>query len=235
MEMNSTMLKTYKPSFSTQPYSTQQRGATLIEAMVSLFVFAVGALGIAAIQTTSLVRVDDTKQRSLAIWKAQELADRMRYSKTIDDPDGLIPEYIAEINNTNTDSGIGVVSSSDVFTCPTTPPTRCDDVDGTAVVACDVDELVEFDIWSIMCDPSTGISLVGDDIEDGNIGLRDLEIAMEADGTGYRLYFEWQNRSANNDTDLQSDTTTARTVVTNLCGENENIDSRLDVYCLRFE
>ena len=64
------------------------RGATLVESLIALFVFAIGALGIAALQTTTLVRSDDVKQRSLAIWKAQELADRIKATTTLDDPDG---------------------------------------------------------------------------------------------------------------------------------------------------
>jgi len=73
---------------------TKQRGSSLVEAMVALVVFAVGALGIAAMQTVSMVRGDDTRQRSIAIWKAQELVDRIKATKTTDDPDGLVAEYI---------------------------------------------------------------------------------------------------------------------------------------------
>ena len=219
-----------------------QSGLSLIEAMVSLFVFAVGALGVAALQTTALVRTDDTSQRSIAIWKAQELADRMRSTKTITNPDGLIANYITAINNDNSDDGIGVMASSSEFNCPSTAPTQCDDVDGTDVGLCTVAQMVVFDIWSVMCDTNTGLVPDGAAV-DGSIGLRNLEVALESDANGIRLYLEWLSRSANNnldtdggaDTGLQSTSGSARTVVTNLCGVDENIDSRLDAYCLRFQ
>lgn len=218
-------------------HSARQVGATLIETMVSLFIFAVGALGIAAMQTSSLVRVDDTKQRSLAIWKAQELADRMRNTKTVDDPDGLLPEFLAEINNDNSGDTIGAYGTSDFFVCPNTVPTRCDDVSGSATTACSTAAFVEFEVWSVMCDPSSGVAVGAGNVNDGAIGLRDVELAMVQNGTEFRLYIEWLSRSANSDQSIQETDTTlaARTVSTNLCGDAEDVDSRLDVYCLKFE
>lgn len=208
---------------------SSQRGATLIEAMVSLFVFAVGALGIAAMQTSSLVRGDDTKQRSLAIWKAQELADRMRITKTPKNPDGLIDQYIAEINNTNADDGIGKFNLNDVYSCPNSAPTRCDDTNGTSVAACTQAQLIEFDVWSVMCDPNSGIS---GGSNDGSIGLRDVELAAEKSGGQVRIYLEWSNRDSSNDKALQNSN---KNIKTDLCGVEKNVDARLDAYCLRFQ
>lgn len=220
---------TKKDAISRNYHGNNQLGATLIEAVVSLFVFAVGALGIAALQTTSLVRVDDTKQRSVAIWKAQELADRMRLSKTAADPEGLVPDYITAIGNDNSDDGIGVVDSDDVFDCPTTAPTRCDDVNGTNASACSTADMVAFDIWSVMCDLDSGIAASN---QNGSVGLRDVEVALEQDGSEFRLYLEWQSRSANNNANIQDDADPV-TITTNLCGDDEDIDSRLDAYCLK--
>jgi len=210
-----------------------QQGVSLIEALVSLFLFSIGALGIAALSTTALVRTDDTKQRSIAIWKAQELVDRIRSTKTSDNPLGLIDAYITEIDNDNSDDGIGDFDANDEFSCPNNPPTRCDDQNGTAATSCTAVQLVEFDVWSTFCDPNTGI--VSTAPTDGAVGLRSLEVSLEETGDHYRLYFEWLSRSANNDLDLQNDDGSARTIVTNLCGDNENVDSRLDVYCVRFQ
>lgn len=209
--------------------NNKEKGATLIEAMVSLFVFAVGALGIAAMQTTTLVRADDTKQRSIAIWKAQELADRMRVTITPRRPDGLIKEYVTEVGNSNKDS-IGKVNESDVYSCPSTAPTRCDDVDdSTKAASCTQAQLIKFDVWSVMCDPDSGIS---GGSNDGSIGLRDVELAVtrnDADGT-VRIYFEWANRDSSNDEKLQS---SKKEIATDLCGVEEPVDARLDAYCLR--
>lgn len=217
-----------------------QKGATLIEAMTALFVFAVGALGIAAMQTTSMVRGDDTRQRSIAIWKAQELVDRIKATKTIDNPDGLIGTYITEIGNTNADNGIGVFGGSE-YQCPVAAPTRCDDTNGTNVGACTAAQVVQADLWSVFCEPTTGLVPNGNAVT-GSVGLRNLEVALEQNGSEYRLYFEWLNRTSNNSVDSelaasgqQNSDGSARNVVTNLCGEDENVDTRLDAYCLRFE
>lgn len=206
---------------------TKQRGATLIETMVSLFVFAVGALGIAAMQTTSLVRVDDTKQRSIAIWKLQELADKIRLTKTRRNPNGLVAEYIAEINNNSDD--IGKTTAANIYNCGAVPAQRCEDMDGDSAATCNAAQLVTFDVWSMMCDPNSGLQAAS---ADGAVGLRDVELAaVQADGE-VRLYLEWANRSSNNDSDLQ---TNAKDVKTDLCGVETDVDARLDAYCLRFQ
>lgn len=207
-----------------------QAGATIIEALVALFVFAVGALGIAALQTTSMVRSDDVKQRSVAIWKAQELADRIKATKTVIDPNGLADEFIAEIGSDDI-SVIGDPSSSGGFSCPSTAPTSC------AAGSCDIAELVEYDVWSVLCDPKNGVtsaSLDGSTAEGTNF-LKDFDIAFFK-GTGTTagvdplfLYFEWKANSTEKNEDIQGNT-----VKTELCGTDKDVDSSLGVYCLRF-
>ena len=209
----------------------RQVGATLMEAMISLLVFSIGALGIAALQTTSMIRIDDVKQRSLAVWKAQELVDRMRATKTMQDPDGLLSEYFVQIANTDVDSGIGKFDTRDNYShqCGATPK-RCDDTGGSAVDACTTTEHVEFDLWSVMCDPLTGVA-VESGFADGNIGLRNLELAMEKAANEYLIYFEWLSRSADNDEEIRS--ATAIKIV--LCGTEKTMDPRLDAYCIRIQ
>ncbi len=221
----------------------RQHGASLVEAMVALFIFSIGALGIAAMQTTAMVRGDDTKQRTVAIWKAQELADRIKASKTIDAPDGQVAAYIAAIGNDNSDNGIGQINSADEYQlrCNNPAPTRCDDQKGTSAGACSAAEVVAADIWIVMCDPNTGLVPRGNAVA-GSVGLRNLEVALEETGTEYRLYFEWLSRTSNNSLDTdgvdsgqQNSDGSARNITTNLCGDDESVDSRLEVYCLRFE
>lgn len=208
-----------------------QHGATLIEAMISLLVFSIGALGIAALQTTSFVRVDDIKQRSIAVWKAQELVDRMRSTKSMTDPDGLLPEYYAAIGNTDSDGGIGTYNVSDSYSANcTTPSKRCDDTSSSAAGVCNAAEYVAFDLWSVMCDPSSGVALASG-FSDGSVGLRNLELAMEQSGGGYKLYFEWVSRSADNDSAIRG----GSGIKALLCGDEKTLDPRLDAYCIRVE
>ena len=210
-----------------------QLGATLLESLIALVVFSVGALGIAALQTTTLVRSDDVKQRSLAIWKAQELADRIKASGSLDDPDGLATDYIDEVGAETLDQ-IGVFDLNSTYTCPA-EPTRCDDTDGNAVGICTADELVSFDVWSVLCDPVNGATATTLGANDGENKLKNLDVALfegaDANEGEYFLYFEWLSRSAEQDQDLQA---AAATVTSNLCGTDLDVDSRLSVYCLRF-
>jgi len=185
------------------------------------------------LETTTLVRSDDVKQRSLAIWKAQELADRIKASGSLDDPDGLAAEYITAVG-ANSIAQIGVFDVNNVFTCPA-EPTRCDDTDGNAVAACMAGDLVNFDVWSVLCDPVNGATATTLGANDGENKLKNLDVAL-FEGAGanageYFLYFEWLSRSAEQDEDLQA---AAATVTSNLCGTDLDVDSRLSVYCLRF-
>lgn len=215
-----------------------QLGATLLESLIALVVFSVGALGIAALQTTTLVRSDDVKQRSIAIWKAQELADRIKSTNSIDVPTGLSADYVTEIGNT-TIASIGVLDNTNLFTCPTAAPTRCDDTAGGAAAVCDAGELVEFDVWSVFCDPATGLSSTSGGDVDGANKLKNLDVALVVDDNGtpldvtddeFRLYLEWLSRSTDQEDDFQGGVD----VTTNLCGDDVDVDSRLGVYCLRF-
>ena len=213
-----------------------QVGATLIEVLISIVIFSVGALGLAALQATSLVQSDDTKQRSVALWKAQELVDRMRATKTIDNGDGAIAAYIANVGND--ESGIGVYSEDpgDIYSCPANVPTRCD----AAGANCNVDELIAYDVWAVMCDPNDGL-VAPTNGRSEITGLRNLEVALIQRGGEYRLYFEWLSRTANNSLDTDGVNTSLqvaggiRNVTSNLCGEDVDVDTRLEVYCVRFE
>lgn len=216
----------------------KQAGISLIEAMVSLFIFSVGALGLAALQTTAMVSSGDTKQRSLVIWKAQELADRMRSTKSSDDPDGLLPQYLAAIGGDVNDVG---VLNANQYSCPATP-TRCADytnssgsqVDGTV---CTTAQLVAFDIWEVMCEVSSGLSptIASDESDSGVTGVSNLDVVMTQDGSDYLLYFQWLSRASDANLTLQKEglETDERTATTNLCGDDVDLDTRLDAYCIR--
>ena len=238
----------------------QQSGVTMIEALVALFVFSIGALGLAAMQTASLVQGDDSRQRSLAIWKAQELAERIRSTKTIDNPDGLAAAYVAAIGN-NTAATIGVDSAANTVDtlnlCDNAPNVRCADYrnnagNQVAGAACTDAQMVDFDIWEVLCEGDTGLATdegdaTGDDGA-GSRGILGMEIALVPSPTvvadaingvnvnvnEYFIYIEWVARSADTNEDITDDAA-AVNIQTDLCGrQNVNVDSRLDVYCLRF-
>lgn len=224
-------LKMNHINFEKHNKSRKQSGSTLVEALVSLFVFAVGALGIAALQTTSVVRNDDTSARSAVIWKAQDLVDRMRSTKTVQNSTGRINDYLTAIDNGV--NNIGTFNAANgSYQCPSTQPTSCDSQ------VCNADEMVTFDLWDVFCNPSSGLSATGGP-QTGSSAIRSLEVALIQNGAEFQLYFEWLNRSAANsvdedgvDTELGNGT---RSVLTNLCGNVIPVDARLDAYCVRFQ
>ena len=229
------------PKFTHKFY---QQGITIIEAIVAMVVFSVGALGLAAMQTASLVQSDDSKQRALAIWKAQELVDRIRSTKTPLNPNGLIEGasgYLSVINNSTSfsASGIGQDNSDDRgYQCPANPPTRCSEGysdSGTLQVAntCTAAQLVAFDVWEVLCDTRSGLS-TNDVDATGSLGLQEMEIALIPNGSQYQLYIEWVSGSGEKNASL-NDGTTVNNIQTNLCGTERAVDSRLDVYCLEFQ
>lgn len=54
------------------------KGFSLIEVMISVFVLAIGLLGLAALQLTALGYTTDSQSRSLVMQQINEFADRMR-------------------------------------------------------------------------------------------------------------------------------------------------------------
>lgn len=216
---------------------SKQAGVTLIEALISILVFSVGALGLAALQLTAISASGDSQQRSVAIWKAQELADRMRSNPN------LIANYIARINSEDI-AIIGVDTPSTTITCDSgiyaTPGAFCaDNKDGPAD-NCTDQEKVNFDVWDVFCEPNTGAAVAGAGSVDGSAALTNLDIVLRqndlvVDGNDdIELYLEWFSRESDSDERI-ANTGSVTNIQTDLCGRaNINVDSRLDVYCLRF-
>lgn len=228
---------------------TSQHGVTMIEALVSMLLFSVGALGLAAMQFSAMSTSGDNLQRSVAIWKAQEFADRIRSN-----PD-LASDYVKAIGNTNANKTLGVDSPANVIVCGAggtayaPPAARCADyIDAQgnpqAGAVCTDLQQVDFDIWDVFCEPSTGAAVAGTaaaQANQGSVGLTNLEVVLREPvlGGDLELYFEWLSR--------EGEATAAELGTANigaeLCGLDANgdgnvdvvnVDPRLDVYCLRF-
>jgi type IV pilus assembly protein PilV len=65
--------KTYGKSFNKD-----QKGSTLIEVLVTLFIMAVGLLGLASMQIISIKNINNSQFRTLATDYAYDMAERMR-------------------------------------------------------------------------------------------------------------------------------------------------------------
>lgn len=71
----------------------RQRGATLVEVLVTAVIISVGLLGVAALHLTSLRHSTDSNHRSKATWFANDIIERMRANKTAAENGEYVIDY----------------------------------------------------------------------------------------------------------------------------------------------
>ncbi len=147
------------------PYrTTLQAGSSLIEVLVTLLVFSVGLLGLAAMQLNALQGSADSGQRSQATWIAQDMAERFRAN-----PEGTAATYAAAPN------------------CAQLPAAMCADYynPGTAAKVnaanCSAAQMAAFDRWESQCSYA---DLAAFNTIDGRFTSRDF---LRAPGNGTSL------------------------------------------------
>lgn len=138
-----------------------QRGSSLIEVLITLLIFSVGMLGMAALQLNALQGTSDSAQRSQSTWILQDIAERIRAN-----PQGTAADYAA------------------APACAALPATRCADYynpsTGAKVNAsnCSAAQMAAFDRWEAQC----SYSVIGAfNTIDGRFSSRDFMTAP-ADG-----------------------------------------------------
>ncbi len=102
--------------YSANGAMNRTNGFTLIEVLIAVLVLAVGLLGLAGLQVTSLGNSQSAYNRSVATQLAYDLADRMRANITIANPNYPNPPTQATL----TTSAYIVGSATQVNTCNTT-------------------------------------------------------------------------------------------------------------------
>lgn len=114
--------------------SKNEAGSSMIEVLVTLLIFTVGMLGLAALQLNALQGSSDSAQRSQTTWLLQDIAERIRAN-----PEGTAAAYAAAPN------------------CAALPANRCADfynpVTSAKVAAaqCNAAEMAAFDRWEAQC------------------------------------------------------------------------------------
>lgn len=221
-----------------------QKGASMIETLVAFTLLAFGVMGLTKMQTVAVVQIDDSRQDLVALWKLQDLVDRIVATRTEDNPEGLAALYQTAIGGNF--SEIGDDDNTQVFACPDVPDKSCArrteaDNSVTSAEVCTNAELVEHDVWETFCDPNVGLVSTGADAT-GSVSLQEMQVAMvagdtvvvdPADGSNvttreYVLYLEWVSGSSDNNAQLLNP------ITTNVCGTTVDVDPGLSVYCLRF-
>lgn len=117
-----------------------QRGVSLIEVMISLFVFGIGVLGFAALQSRAVQATFDNSQRDQVVWLTQSLIDRIRGNP------GAAGKYAALLTAYN--SGKCPSASAQPRQC--TGNTTLDS-SNQCTNCCDADEMAQFDVWDLYC------------------------------------------------------------------------------------
>lgn len=111
-----------------------QAGSSMIEVLVTLLVFTVGMLGLAALQLNALQGSSDSAQRSQTTWLLQDIAERIRAN-----PEGSASAYATAPN------------------CANLPAKRCADFYNpstsakVAAAQCNAAEMAAFDRWEAQC------------------------------------------------------------------------------------
>ena len=83
----------------------RQSGATLIEVLVAMVVLAIGLLGLAGLQATSVQSNHSAYYRSQATILASDLADRMRANRTEALTNAYLVNFPTPSTNNSEDSG----------------------------------------------------------------------------------------------------------------------------------
>lgn len=92
----------------------KETGATLIEVLVAMVVLAIGLLGLAGLQATSIQSNHSAYYRSQATILASDLADRMRANRTAALTDAYVIDEFPTSSTRNSVSGNDVSPENDI-------------------------------------------------------------------------------------------------------------------------
>ena len=112
-----------------------QKGVGLIEVLVALVIVSFGVLGMAGLQLTGMKHSTNGFTRSKALILTENMATRMRINTT-----GVLNGSYA-----------GFDSSADANLCQVRPLPYCQAYKGVDAQSCTVEELADFDKFSVTC------------------------------------------------------------------------------------
>lgn len=153
--------------------NNKQQGVGLIEVLVTLFILAIGLLGVAALQFTGSFANKDAISRTQSEFVASQVAERLRTAaRTATVGDGMVVnnQYF-EASNYNF-TGLNCSGSTHPYKCYCLA--RPSGVPNCETSTCDESEMAEYDGWALSCaavqtNPSTQLSLSCDDNNNADI------------------------------------------------------------------
>lgn len=160
---------------------SKQSGITMIEVMVTLAITTTGLLGISALQLQSNRAVQDSGNRSQAVWMLEDMASRI---------------------NANS-AALANYSTNGVYACGNVP-TRCADYDEKGskkdAAICTTTQVAAFDLWDIAC--TKGNSFNGNTVRQSYadfISNPRLSITVNAANKQATLSLTWDVRTSGKD------------------------------------
>jgi len=148
-----------------------QSGISLLEVLIALVIFALGVVGMAGLQLGTMRVTMDSTQRSYAVAKSQDIADRVRSN-------GIAPS-----------SYLGTYNDEGDYCTTNEPAEICTDVVGADAVQCTTDQMVAFDLYDAFCtsNGNVGAEKVGNGSLEDEVAEWLVVIGCEFDdGTGIK-------------------------------------------------
>lgn len=173
--------------------NTHQTGFSLIEVVVTMFILAVGLLGLAGLQSSAIKDGLDVAKRSQVTWIVNELVERMRSNS-----DGLEGSY--------------TTIAAGVLDCSTAPARQCADSLAGNAVACTAAEIAEFDAWDVFCGQDPGNDAIVANTQDGlNLNQVSITCALPpcTSDSDYSVSVTWSSLAVNSSQTLEQRGTTA--------------------------
>jgi len=172
----------------------KQTGVGLIEVLIALVIFALGVVGLAGLQLKTLSLTMDSSQRTYAMSKSQDIADRIRSAGIpVSEYDGTYTQAAGYCNNN-------------------VPAKMCSDGENDVVAAGCVTgaEMAAFDLYDVFC--TGGGSIDGNSNADKQ--LIDWAVTIDCTPTvncsqpneTVNIITTWTARSAIRSTDSNGDT-----------------------------
>jgi len=181
---------------SDNPNRSSQRGVGLIEVLIALVVFALGVVGMAGLQLRTLSLTMDSTQRTYAVSKAQDIADRIRSNG--------IPasEYLSNGGNKQYNTAF-CAANAGALSCSDDP-----------AIPCDATQMALYDAYDAFCEGEGSLDgqvaewnvNISCDFPDPVTGAMTATTACVEEGATVTLTTTWLARSAIDDASGNSET-----------------------------
>jgi len=164
---------------------SHQSGFSMIEVLITLGISIIGLVGLASLQLQTTRAVNDTGNRSHAIWVAEDLANRMKANRI------ALANYDTGGNNVDCANNL--------------PQKFCSAYhNGQAVVDaapdCSGAEVAAFDLWELAC--GTGADIIDSNTRvSGADYLPNSELAVAVVGSQVTVTIRWDGRTSGADAD----------------------------------